>query len=92
VKVAVTALAFDIGTVHEPFPEHAPAQPSNVEPADTAAMSDTLSPSMNVRAQVSPQSIPAGELVTVPDPVPAFATASWNLGPSQFFLSPVPAP
>ena len=54
----------------------APLQPVNVEPASGVAVTVTAVPDANEAEQVAPQSIPAGELVTVPEPVPAFVTVS----------------
>jgi hypothetical protein len=48
----------------------------NVEPAVAVAVSVTIVPEANDAEQVAPQSIPAGELVTEPEPVPALLTVS----------------
>ena len=73
VNVAVTDWSALIVTVHVPVPEQpAPLQPVKVEPAAGVAVSVTTVPSLNDAEQVAPQLIPAGELVTVPEPVPAF--------------------
>ena len=62
-------------TVQVPVPEQPPpAQPEKVEPAAGAAVSVTAVPLVKLAAQVAPQVIPAGELVTVPLPVPAGVT------------------
>ena len=53
-----------------------PPQAVKVEPASGVAVSVTIVPFANEVAQVMPQSIPAGELVTVPEPDPAFVTVS----------------
>src|SRR5216117_4037851 len=75
VKVAVTVVAAEIVTTHDPVPEHPPPlQPPKVEPAAGAAVSVTAVPLAKLAAQVAPQSMPAGELVTVPLPVPAGVT------------------
>jgi hypothetical protein len=63
----------------------APVHPVNVEPAAAAALSATVAPSEKVAEQEAPQSIPAGELVTVPDPPPAFVTVSVRLVELQEF-------
>lgn len=76
VKVAITDCAFEMTTEHPLVPVHAPAHPLNVEPLAAAAVRETLSPSTTLREQVSPQSIPVGELVMVPVPDPAFDTVS----------------
>jgi hypothetical protein len=80
-KAAVTACADHIGTVHGPVPEQpAPLQPANEEPLAGEAFSvtsGTPSPDdRNEAEQLVPQSMPAGELVTVPEPLPAFVTVS----------------
>src|SRR2546422_7812929 len=75
VNVAVTIVAAEIVTVQAPVPEQPPPlQPPKVEPAAGAAVSVTAVPLVKLAAQVAPQSMPAGELVTVPLPVPAGAT------------------
>jgi len=75
VKVAVTVVAAEIVTTHDPVPEHPPPfQPLKVEPAAGVAVSVTAVPLVKLAEQVAPQSMPAGELVTVPLPVPAGVT------------------
>lgn len=74
-NVAVTDCAWLIETVQvAAVPEHAPPQPANVEPEAGAAVSVTLVPLSYSAEQVDPQSTPAGEEVTVPEPVPALVT------------------
>ncbi len=79
VKVAVTDRAWVIDTTHEPVPVHAPDHPANVEPAAGAAVNVTDVPDPYASEQSLPQSIPTGELVTIPDPVPDFTTDSVNV-------------
>jgi hypothetical protein len=55
-------------------PEHAPLQPENVEPAAGAAVNVTFAPWGKLAEHVVPQLMLAGTLVTVPEPLPAFAT------------------
>src|SRR5881628_498365 len=75
VKVAVTVVAAESVTTHDPVPEHPPPlQPVKVEPAAGAAVSVTAVPLVKLAEQVAPQVIPAGELVTMPLPVPAGVT------------------
>ena len=62
-------------TVQVPVPVQPPLQPENVEPAAGVAVSVTDVPLANAAEQVVPQLMPAGALVTVPLPVPAFAIA-----------------
>src|SRR6185436_993023 len=45
-------------------------------PASAAPLSVTTVPVLKLAEQVEPQSMPAGELVTLPPPVPAFLTLS----------------
>src|SRR5947208_11519601 len=76
-KVAVTVVAEETVTTHDPVPEHPPPlQPLKVEPAAGAAVSVTAVPPAKLAEQVAPQLMPAGLLVTVPVPVPAFETVS----------------
>ena len=71
-KVAVTVVAAETVTTHDPVPEHPPPlQPVKMEPAAGAAVSVTAVPLVKLAEQVAPQVIPAGLLVTVPVPVPA---------------------
>ena len=78
-KFAVTnAFAF-ITTVHVPVPVQAPPlHPVNTLPLAGDAVKVTLVPELKLTEHVAPQLIPAGELVTVPLPVPAFDTDSVN--------------
>ena len=80
-KVAVTVVAAETVTTHDPVPEHPPPfQPVKVEPAADVAMSVTAVPPGKLAAQVVPQLIPVGLLVTVPTPVPASETVSTESG------------
>src|SRR6185312_10496834 len=79
-KVAVTPVAAFMVTAQEPVPEQPPDQPANVEPLAGAAVKVTVVPCVNGCEHVAPQSIPAGELVTEPDPVPALETVSVSFG------------
>ena len=77
VKVAVTDLAATIVTTQVPVPlQPEPLQPVKVELTSGVAVSVTVVPCPKVAEHVEPQSMPAGELVTVPDPVPALLTFS----------------
>jgi hypothetical protein len=56
-------------TVHVPKPEQPPPdQPPKLDPGDACAVSVTNVPWSNRAEQVLPQSIPDGELVTLPEP------------------------
>jgi hypothetical protein len=79
-KVARTVV--DVARVSEQDPvpaQPAPDQPMNTQPAAGVAVSDTAVPAVKLAAQLDPQSMPAGVLVTVP--VPARVTVSWT-GPA----------
>ena len=77
-KVAVTDRSEFIVSAHEPgpVPEQAgsPDQPTNRLPGDGSADRVTTVPWSKPAEHVVPQSIPAGLLVTVPAPLPAFVT------------------
>src|SRR5438094_943514 len=74
-KVAVTVVAAETVTTHVPVPEQPPPlQPLKVEPAAGVAVSVTTVPLAKLAVHVAPQVIPAGALVTVPLPVPAWVT------------------
>ena len=68
-KEALTfVLAFSVRE-HAPVPEQAPDQPLNFAPAAGVALNETIVPELKEEAQLLPQLIPAGLLVTVPLPV-----------------------
>jgi hypothetical protein len=69
-NTAPTLAAAFIVTVQEPVPLHAPLQPAKVEPVPGVAARVTTVPCAKLALQVAPQLKPAGELVTVPLPVP----------------------
>ena len=76
VKVAVTERAWVMLTEHDPVPEQAPDQPEKIELESGAALRVTAVPESKAALHVEPQVMPAGELVTVPPPSPAFVTES----------------
>jgi hypothetical protein len=63
-------------TAQVPVPEQAPLQPAKDEPAAGAAVKVRGVPGSTDCEQVAPQLIPAGLLVTVPEPDPLLATES----------------
>ena len=73
-NVAVTLVLALTVTVQVAVPVQAPDQPAKVEPEEGVAVRVTEVPLLKVAAQVEPQLIPAGVLVTVPVPVPAGVT------------------
>ena len=73
----MTVWSADIVRVQVPVPVQSPLQPVNTEPASGVAVNTTEVPSPKSAAQVAPQVIPAGALVTVPVPVPALVTVRW---------------
>src|SRR5207244_814751 len=92
VKVAVTVVAAETVTTHDPVPEQPPpAQPVKVEPAAGVAVNVTVVPLAKLAEQVAPQLIPAGELVTVPLPVPALLTVSAKVGRAKVAVTVVAA-
>src|SRR5437773_2486977 len=77
VSWAVTVVPALRLTLQAPGPEQPqPLQPLKVEPAAGAAVSVTAVPLAKLAAQVAPQVMPAGLLVTLPAPVPALETVS----------------
>ena len=67
----MTVVAAETVTVQGLVPaQPPPVQPVRVEPAAGVAVSVTAVPLAKLTEQVAPQLIPAGELVTVPLPVP----------------------
>ena len=56
--------------VTEPVAQPVPDHPAKVEPEAGVAVKVTAAPLLKVVEQVLPQLMPAGELVTVPLPVP----------------------
>ena len=74
----MTVWSADIVRVQVPVPVQPPLQPVNAEPASGVAVNMTEVPLPKSAAQVAPQVIPAGALVTVPVPVPALETVRWG--------------
>ena len=58
------------------LPQLTPVQPRNTEPGAGVAVSVTAAWAGKATEQIPPQSIPPGELVTVPFPEPAIETVS----------------
>ncbi len=65
--------------VTDPVLQPVPLQPAKVEPDAGVGVRVTMVPLVKVEEQVVPQVIPAGELVTVPLPVPASMTERLKL-------------
>ena len=61
-----------IDTTQALVPEQAPDQPLKLEPLAGDAVNVTLVPDVKVAEHDAVQLMPDGELVTVPEPVPAF--------------------
>jgi hypothetical protein len=76
VKVAVTARAALMVTVQVPVPLQLPPQPLKMDPAAGVAVRVTTVPLLNAAEQVVPHAMPAGELLTVPPPLPDLVTVS----------------
>jgi hypothetical protein len=93
VKLAVTDWAPDVARVQVPAPVHEPLHPPKVKPAAGVAVNVTCVPAGKVWAQVAPQSMPAGVLVTVPVPEPDAVTVTWTgLGGGGGLELPPPQP
>jgi hypothetical protein len=80
-KLALTVCAEFIVTEQDPVPEHAPLHPANTE-ADVAgvAVRVTAVAVSKFAEHVAPQVIPAGALLTDPDPAPVNKTVSGTCG------------
>ena len=76
VKEAVTVLLSLMVTLQVPVPVHAPLQPVKVEPGEGAAVRVTIVPGGYDSLQSIPQSIPSGELMIEPLPIPVFETVN----------------
>ena len=74
VKVAVTLRASVMLTTQDEVPVQAPPHPAKVEPAAGVAVSVIEVPEVKPAEHEFPQLIPAGELVTVPEPLPEVLT------------------
>ena len=65
--------------VTDPVVQPVPLQPAKTEPAVGVAVKVMTEPLLYDPEQAAPQSMPEGELLTVPVPVPAFATVRLNV-------------
>src|SRR3989454_12044591 len=75
-KVAVTVVAAETVTTHDPVPEHPPPlQPVKVEPEAGAAVSGTAGPPPERAEPGAPPGGPARPLVAVPGAAPALENA-----------------
>jgi hypothetical protein len=81
----VTVVVAFMVTEHPAVPVHAPPQPAKTHPVSGVALSATTVPRAYVAEHVEPQLMPAGLLVTVPDPdvvtlseYDPSSTASWS--------------
>lgn len=79
-KVAVTARLELSVMSHAALPLQAPDQPVNTEPEAGVAARLTIVPEAKLAEHVVPQLSPAGELETLPEPVPASVTPSVKSG------------
>lgn len=80
-KLAVAVLAaFMVKVQVLAVPVQAPDQPVKFDPAVADAVRVTLAFRLKLAEQVAPQLIPAGELLTVPVPVPALVTVNSRTG------------
>ena len=76
VKLAVTLSAEFIVSMQDDVPVHGPDHPVNVEPIAGVALRVMTVPCATSALQVGAQLIPAGELATLPAPVPPMVTKS----------------
>jgi hypothetical protein len=89
-KVAVTVCSLmPVFTWQVPVPvQPPPDQPLKRDPAAGVAVSLSEVPASNEAVQVAPQSIPARELDTVPEPLPCFEMSSVTAGAEPPISSP----
>jgi hypothetical protein len=73
---AATLLAASMVTVQAPVPAQAPDHPAKSDPGSGCAFKETSVPWAKAAEQVLPQSMPAGLLLTTPEPAPCRETAS----------------
>jgi hypothetical protein len=64
-----------------------PLHPTKIDPADGVAVKVIPLPTAKTAEHVDPQSIPAGELVTEPDPLPVRATDNVAVGGSCAYVN-----
>src|SRR5258705_12143977 len=83
-------VAPDTVTVHDPVPLQSPPQPVKAEDAFGVAIRVTAVPLTKLAAHVAPQLMPAGLLVTVPEPAPAGETVRAKVG-AKVAVTPVAA-
>ena len=79
-KLAVTAWSWLNVRSQLSVPLQAPDQPVKTEPSAGVAIRLTLVASSKFMEQVVPQSMPAGSLITVPEPVPDLLTLRMKVG------------
>jgi hypothetical protein len=81
VKLAVTLCALLIVTLQLPLPvQPAPLQPLKVKPLFGVAVSVTLLPCAKLLLQVVPQLMPAGDELTLPEPLRITFSAKFAVG------------
>ena len=79
-RLKVAVQFFPAFIVSEPSLQSvSPVHPAKTDPEPALAVRATIAPLLKVPEQVVPQLMPAGELDTVPVPVPVFATARENV-------------
>src|SRR5689334_3635228 len=77
--VSLLAGLAGIVKVQAPVPEQPPLQPANVAPEAAAAVSVTELPALKRPEQGGAQSMPEGEDVTVPLPMPCLLTCTMTV-------------
>ena len=72
---ATLVFAFSVTEQLAAIPPQAPLQPANAQATSGAALNVTWVPAAKLALQAEPQSIPGGELVTLPPGLPITETA-----------------